>query len=464
MTPENKRIPCTKRIAGELEQKIRDGILRTGTKLPSVRELAETYHTCTSVCLSVYRALEKKQLVQREPGRGTFVCRSLPPEVKEYVTSWNGIYPHAKMSAFLDRVFADNGLEHWRQNPFYTDQYSESIDYLEFSGKAMSHPGTLAMDEGLLPVFADRDLLYPLDDFLDRSRVLRRTDFPEKLLKTFSYRGKLYALPFLFSPVMLIYHKRLFRECGMPEPLADWTWEELYRNTELLTRSSDDGKHILQYGLGILFTFNSYIPFIIQNGGELFDANGNCVLSSRNAFEALHFFSELFALPGVCSHKFGDPRSALADLMANDLMAMMIGDAVDYQYLTRKLPPDQVGILPLPARRLRSTSLSAHGWAIHRNCRTPEAHFRFLEHLYTSPGLGELCRHPDFPFPAFHPEDNGVPEPFLEALEYARPALTSPSPTAVKMLCETVSTLLGHKMILTPEKAKSFETKINISL
>ena len=71
MTPENKRIPCTKRIAGELEQKIRDGILRTGTKLPSVRELAETYHTCTSVCLSVYRALEKKQLVQREPGRGT---------------------------------------------------------------------------------------------------------------------------------------------------------------------------------------------------------------------------------------------------------------------------------------------------------------------------------------------------------------------------------------------------------
>ena len=464
MTVENRRIPCTKKIAGELEQKIRDGLLRPGMKLESVRELAARYHTCTSVCLSVYRALEKKHLVQREPGRGTYVCRTLPPEIHEYVTSWNGIYPHARISAFLDSVFAENGMEHWKQNPFYTDQYSGSVEYLDFTGETMAHPGTIAVDEGLFPIFADRELLYPLDDFLDQSEVLRRSDFPEKLLKSFSWRGKLYALPFLFSPVMLFYNKRIFRKNGMEEPLASWTWNDLYDCTERMTRFSDDGKHILQYGLGILFTTNTYIPFLLQNGGELFDANGNCVLSSRNAFEALRFFSELYALPGVCSHKFGDPRSALADLTANDLLAMMIADAVDYKYLTERMPSADIGILPLPARHLRATTLSSHGWAIHRNCRNPVAHFRFLERLFTARERNRFFQYPDLSFPAFRPEENGIPDAFLAAIEYGKPGLLSPSPVALKILTETISALLGHKMILTSELANDFEKKINRSL
>lgn len=464
MPAENKRTPCTKKIARELEQKIRDGILRPGMKLESVRDLAKKYNTCTSVCLSVYRALEKKGLVQREAGRGTYVCRTLPPEINEYVTSWNGIFPHAGISNLLESVFAENRMENWKLNPFYTDQYSGAIEYFGFAGKNMVHPGAFAVDEAIFPVFTDQDLLHPLDDLLEQSEVFKRSDFPEKLLKTFSSRGKLCALPFSFSPVMLFYNKHLFRQSGIAEPTSDWTWEDLYRNTELLTRFSDDGRHILQYGLGVLFTANSYVPFIFQNGGKLFDANGNCVLSDQATFEGLHFFSELYALPGVCSHKFGDPRSALADLTANDLMAMMIADAVDYKHLAQKIPESGFGIIPLPSRKLRATSLSCHAWAIHRNCRNPEAHFRFLERLYTSSGMNAFFNCTDLGFPAFRPEENGVPEPFLTALLHAQPVVTSPSPYAQKLLSETISTLLGHKMLLTKEKAFAFEEKINRSI
>lgn len=152
-----------------------------------------------------------------------------------------------------------------------------------------------------------------------------------------SFGGKLYALPLAFNPVFLCYNRRVFRRRGVAEPDGSWNWDDLLRHAELLTDAGPEG--VSCYGLAILFTPNSYIPFVFQNDGEFFDRNGNCVIDSEPAFEALSFFSELYRLPGVCSHRHGDPRSALADLMSNDFAAMLIGDGIDYAMLCERMPP-----------------------------------------------------------------------------------------------------------------------------
>lgn len=463
MAQTEKRIPCTKQIAKDLEQQILDGILRPGMKLESVRDLAVRYRTCTSVCLSVYRTLEKKGLIQRERGKGTFVCGTLPPEAHEYVTFWNWISPFGKTTAFLEGLFRDFGMDNWKLNPFHTDEYNRLSDYVRFAGRESLHPGTLSLDEGLFPVLADQNMLYPLDDLLEKSELLHPSDFHSKLLDLFRYRGKLYALPFSYSPTVLLYNKRLFRWAGLPEPSPDWNWEDLFRNTKLLTKCSKDRSRIHWYGLGILFTVNSFAPFIFQNGGSLFDWNGNCVINSDPSFEALNFFTELYALPGVCSHKFGDPRSALSDMLRNDLMAMMIADALDYRYLAERMPESDFGAIPLPRRILPGTSLSCHGWAIHRNCRSPETHFRFFERLFTASPLTGMDPY-SAGFPAFRSAENQVPTLFLDVLNSARPVMTSPSPDALRFISETISPLLGHKMVLTRDRARDFERKINKSL
>ena len=74
MEGTNRGIPMTRRIAAEMEERIADGTLPAGSRLPSVRELAVRYGISTAVCLSAYRALEKKGLVERRAGSGTFVC------------------------------------------------------------------------------------------------------------------------------------------------------------------------------------------------------------------------------------------------------------------------------------------------------------------------------------------------------------------------------------------------------
>ena len=89
MEGTNRGIPMTRRIAAEMEERIADGTLPAGSRLPSVRELAVRYGISTAVCLSAYRALEKKGLVERRAGSGTFVCGTpAAADPKNYFYSW----------------------------------------------------------------------------------------------------------------------------------------------------------------------------------------------------------------------------------------------------------------------------------------------------------------------------------------------------------------------------------------
>ena len=115
------------------------------------------------------------------------------------------------------------------------------------------------LDEGQLPVLASEKALLPLDDLLDGSDFPVRDGFPPELLRSLSFGGKLYALPLAFNPVFLCYNRRVFRRRGVAEPDGSWNWDDLLRHAELLTDAGPEG--VSCYGLAILFTPNSYVPF-----------------------------------------------------------------------------------------------------------------------------------------------------------------------------------------------------------
>ena len=73
MAGKRRRIPATKRLAGEWEKRIRSGELRPGDPLPSMRVLAEERNVDLSSVLGAYRLLEKQGLIVREHGRGCYV-------------------------------------------------------------------------------------------------------------------------------------------------------------------------------------------------------------------------------------------------------------------------------------------------------------------------------------------------------------------------------------------------------
>lgn len=74
-TPERPAIRglLTERIARQLEHDIRAGTLAAGAKLASERELAQRYGASRNVVREVLRRLEAQDLIDVQPGRGSYV-------------------------------------------------------------------------------------------------------------------------------------------------------------------------------------------------------------------------------------------------------------------------------------------------------------------------------------------------------------------------------------------------------
>ncbi|WP_315983731.1 winged helix-turn-helix domain-containing protein [Aliamphritea spongicola] len=60
-------------IAGLIEQKIRNGELIHGSRLPAVRQLAADYNVSINTIRSVLDTLEQQDLISRQPRQGTRV-------------------------------------------------------------------------------------------------------------------------------------------------------------------------------------------------------------------------------------------------------------------------------------------------------------------------------------------------------------------------------------------------------
>lgn len=104
--------------------------------------------------------------------------------------------------------------------------------------------------------------------------------------------GCQYALPFETVPILMFVNKTLLNKEGFAVPENDWTWENLTRICERVTKDTDGDGRIDQFG-----TYNyDWAEALYSNGGKLFDEDGKkCYLNSQNAAEAVKFVESLNA-------------------------------------------------------------------------------------------------------------------------------------------------------------------------
>lgn len=70
-------VPLASQLAGQIEYGIAFGNIRPGTKMPSVRDLAERLQISPVTVLQVYKGLQEKGSLVTRPGKGTFVSTEL---------------------------------------------------------------------------------------------------------------------------------------------------------------------------------------------------------------------------------------------------------------------------------------------------------------------------------------------------------------------------------------------------
>src|SRR5687767_8122811 len=102
-------VPLGVQLAGQLKRMLRDGELKPGDQLPSVRQMASLAGVNVNTVRTVYGRLEQQGLLSSEHGRGTFV---------------RGSENHAQAGAGADREYRRELMrqigELERQAAYYT--------------------------------------------------------------------------------------------------------------------------------------------------------------------------------------------------------------------------------------------------------------------------------------------------------------------------------------------------------
>ncbi|MBR5903179.1 MAG: GntR family transcriptional regulator [Clostridia bacterium] len=73
------KVPIYQQLANSIRASIKSGKMPAGTRLPTVRELADMLQVAQGTVKRTYDELESEQLIKKAQGRGTFVCYSPAP-------------------------------------------------------------------------------------------------------------------------------------------------------------------------------------------------------------------------------------------------------------------------------------------------------------------------------------------------------------------------------------------------
>ena len=120
--------------------------------------------------------------------------------------------------------------------------------------------------------YVSRGVLEPVDGRLERSQVLAREDYYESPLEAFTWKDELTCMPQNASSLVVYYNRELFERAGVPEPEADWTWDEFFRTAlRLRERLREDSPKGERRALGVDPALIRLAPFVWSAGGELVD-------------------------------------------------------------------------------------------------------------------------------------------------------------------------------------------------
>lgn len=146
-------------------------------------------------------------------------------------------------------------------------------------------------------VYASKNQLIPLDEFIASYGVDMEERYTEDIANLMRYDGKQYGMTDRAGAMVLYYNKDMFDAANIPYPTKDWTQEDLLEAAQKLT-IQENGQTV-QWGYYPSSWWPQWMQLIYQNGGSLFDAEGNPTFDTPQVREALQFFNDLTYKYGV---------------------------------------------------------------------------------------------------------------------------------------------------------------------
>jgi len=286
----------------------------------------------------------------------------------------------------------------------------EYVSKMLLSFVAGTEPDIMALDASSAAVFINNGVLRDLTPLIESDPSFRLSDYYENVVAIARRGDQLYAIPGDFTPMVLFYNRKLFREAGVEEPRPGWTYDDFLDAAKKLTIVRSDGKTV-QWGFKFANWMPGWITWIWNNGGDVLSPNGDRAggyFDSPRTVEALTFLRDL-----VTKHRVAPSLSTTAatgvDPFLTGKAAMEISGhwaMVGYQE-AKDLNMEDIGVAPVPTNlpprdgeRTATTVMYEMGFAIGKNCKHPEAAWKFIkfctgqryQEAYNSTGIAVCAR------------------------------------------------------------------------
>jgi multiple sugar transport system substrate-binding protein len=238
-------------------------------------------------------------------------------------------------------------------------------------------PDVAYLDQSAVGDFATRNTLVNLEDYIAKSKAVKKDDYVAAWRDAASYQGNMYGLPFDGESTGLFYRTDLFEAAGITAPPK--TWDEFRAAAEKLTNKDEK-----KYGF-ILFAPESayyWYPWLWQAGGRLLSEDGKQIQFNDEAGKrAAEFYVGLrdYAPEDFYNSNSYDGRVAFA----NGTVAMYVAGAWFAGTLRSEFPDidGKWASAPLPQDQQCATTIAGDTLVIFDQSKNKEAAWKWIEFL-----------------------------------------------------------------------------------
>jgi len=254
------------------------------------------------------------------------------------------------------------------------DNYLEKLVTAFSAGKP---PDVLLLDSVIIPKFLEAGVLLDMRKYLEENPQFDEDAYFSEVFNIAVRDGNIYALPKDFTPMVVYYNKKIFDDAGVPYPKSGWTWDEFLATAKALTKVTGNPQTD-RYGFLVAPYAYQNIFWLWQNGGDILSPDGTRAsgyLDSKESVEAVRFYTDL-----VLKHKVApDPTTRLAlggEIFQTGKVAMVISGHWWIPSLkaskTKEFSLDTIGVVGLPRRKARVTTIYESGWAVAKQTKHPD--------------------------------------------------------------------------------------------
>lgn len=283
-------------------------------------------------------------------------------------------------------------------------------------------PDVLFWDRWRTSLYAPKNVLHPVDEYLTRDGI-SEDDFYSESLRELSYDDKLYGLPLTVDARALFYNKKLLAEAGLQPPT---TWDELEAAATKLTKWNGNKLETAGFSMGDLGLFNMYLQ---QAGGTMLTEDGKTNFNNEQGKQVLEFWDRLMNKDKVYKVGFELGLGEGQDAFVTGKVAMLYSGPWMLSTYNKYGKDLDYGIVPPPAgpNGDKGSVMGGFGLVIPEGSKHKEEAWEFIKWWTANKDNALLWAKTSLNLPGYKPsmedpffKDDPKWRPFLETLEFAK--------------------------------------------